>query len=194
MRILSVSDYVDNKLLERKDFLPSSPDLILACGDLPPEYLTNLRSFYEVPLLYIEGNHDIRHATSPPVGCTNIHSRIVLEQGLQIMGLSGSRWYNGGVHQYHEKEMRKIIRRMWFQLLQHKVDIVITHSSPRFLHDMEDPCHKGFKCFRNLIEGRKPAWLIHGHIHKIFKDPAERISIFCETRVVNSYGFFFFEN
>jgi len=194
MQILSVSDYVDNNLLEQKDFLPSHPDLILACGDLPPEYLTNLRSFYEVPLLYVEGNHDIRHTTSPPVGCTNIHGRIVLEQGLHIMGMSGSRWYNGGIHQYHEKEMKKNIRRMWFQLLQHKTDIIITHSPPRLIHDQEDPCHKGFRSFRNLIAKKKPAWFIHGHIHKIFKEPAERISTFFETRVVNSYGFFFFEN
>jgi Icc-related predicted phosphoesterase len=194
MQILSVSDYVDNNLLERKNFLPSPPDLILACGDLPPEYLTDLRSFYEVPLLYVEGNHDIRHSTSPPVGCTNIHGRVVQEQGLRIMGLSGSRWYNGGSNQYHEKEMKKIIRMMWLQLLQHKLDIIITHSPPRRVHDMEDPCHKGFKCFRSLIEKKKPACFIHGHIHKIFKNSAERINIFQETRVINSYGFFFFEN
>ncbi len=194
MRILSVSDYVDNRLIEQRDALPAPPDLILSCGDLPPEYLTSLRSFYEVPLLYIEGNHDIRYKDSPPVGCTNIHTRIVLEQGLRIMGFSGSRWYNGGVHQYHEKEMKKLIRRKWFQLLQEsKVDIIISHAPPRFINDCEDPCHKGFKSFRRLIKKKKPTWFIHGHIHQLFNDRTQRISRFCETEVINSYGSFFFE-
>ncbi len=194
MRILSVSDYVDSRLVEQRDALPAPPDLILACGDLPPEYLTSLRSFYEVPLFYIEGNHDIRHKDSPPVGCTNIHTKIIDEQGLRIMGFSGSRWYNGGVHQYHENEMKKLIRGKWFQLLQQtKVDIIIAHAPPRFIHDREDPCHKGFKSFRTPIKKKKPAWFIHGHIHQLFNEPTERISRFCETKVINSYGSFFFE-
>ena len=194
MRILSVSDYVEKALLVRGDTLPSPPDLILACGDLPPEYLTDLRAFYEVPLLYIEGNHDIRYRDSPPVGCSNIHAKVVTEQGLRIAGFSGSRWYNGGEHQYHESEMKRCILGKWFQLLPAwKLDIIISHAPPRFIHDREDPCHKGFKSFRTLIEKRQPTWFIHGHIHKLFKDPAERITPFCETKVVNSYGFFFFE-
>jgi Icc-related predicted phosphoesterase len=185
---------VDNALLTRGDAISSRPDLILACGDLPPEYLTDLRSFYEVPLFYIEGNHDIRYRDSPPVGCANIHAQVVTEQGLRIAGFSGSRWYNGGKNQCHENEMKKIIFGKWFQLLSTwKPDIIISHAPPRFIHDREDPCHKGFKSFRTLIEKKKPAWFIHGHIHTLFNESAERITTFCETKVVNSYGFFFFE-
>ncbi len=110
------------------------------------------------------------------------------------MGFSGSRWYNGGVHQYRENEMKKLIRRKWFQLLeQTTVDIIITHAPPRFIHDREDPCHKGFRSFRTLIEKKKPAWFIHGHIHQLFNKSTERISVFCGTKVINSYGFFFLE-
>lgn len=195
MKILSVSDKVEKQLLEQTDTcLPQKPDLILACGDLPPEYLTELRALYNVPLYFIEGNHDIRYRDSPPVGCTNIHAKIVAEQGVRIMGFSGSRWYNGGGNQYTELEMKKIIRSLWFQLLQfHKVDIIISHAPPRFIHDKEDPCHKGFKSFMTLIEKQKPAWFVHGHIHAFFNDPAERITRICDTQVLNSYGFFFFE-
>lgn len=194
MRILSVSDYVDPTLLSQDPPLPASPDLILGCGDLPPEYLTDLRAFYEVPLLYIEGNHDIRHRDSPPIGCRNIHGRVITEQGLRIAGFSGSRWYNGGPHQYHEIEMRVTILKNWFQFLpMTKPDIIITHAPPRFIHDHEDPCHKGFRCYRKLIKKRQPTWFIHGHIHKIFNNSTERITRFCTTKVVNSYGFFFFE-
>jgi Icc-related predicted phosphoesterase len=195
MKILSVSDKVEKQLLvQNSSYLPAKPDLILACGDLPPEYLTELREFYGVPLYFIEGNHDIRYHESPPIGCTNIHAKIVKEQGIRIMGFSGSRWYNGGINQYTEQEMKKNIRRLWFQLLQStKVDIIISHAPPRFIHDKDDPCHKGFRSFVSLIEKQKPAWFIHGHIHAFFNDPAERITQVCETQVLNSYGFFFFE-
>ncbi len=110
------------------------------------------------------------------------------------MGLSGSRWYNGGINQYTEAEMKKTIRSLWFQLLQsRRVDIVISHAPPRFINDREDPCHKGFRSFTTLIEKQKPSWFIHGHIHALFHSPAERITHVCETQVINSYGFFFFE-
>ena len=195
MRILSISDRVEKKLLKpATHILPAPPDIILACGDLPPEYLTDLREFYAVPLFYIEGNHDIRYKESPPVGCTNIHARIITEQGLRIMGFSGSRWYNGGANQYTESQMKKFIRSLWFQLLQvSKVDIIISHASPRFVHDEEDPCHKGFRSFTPLIKKQKPAWFVHGHIHAFFNDPADRITQVGKTKVLNCYGFFFFE-
>jgi uncharacterized protein len=195
IKILSVSDKVEQHLLERTtSCLPEKPDIILACGDLPPEYLTQLRELYNTPLYYIEGNHDIRYRNSPPIGCINIHSKIITEQGLRIMGFSGSRWYNGGTNQYTEPEMKKIVRSLWFQLLkQKKVDIVISHAPPRFTHDREDPCHKGFRSFIPLLEKQKPTWFVHGHIHTLFNDPVDRISTVCETKVLNSYGFFFFE-
>jgi uncharacterized protein len=195
MKILTVSDRVEHKLLEHGEkCLPANPDIILACGDLPPEYLTELREFYAAPLYFIEGNHDIRYRDSPPVGCSNIHAKIITEQGLRILGFSGSRWYNGGSNQYTEVEMKKIIRSLWCQLLlSRKVDIIMTHAPPRFIHDREDPCHKGFRSFVSIIEKQKPARFIHGHIHALFNSPAERISTICETQVINSYGFFFFE-
>lgn len=195
MKILSVSDKVEKELLiPSPACLPAAPDCILACGDLPPEYLTRLRECHNVPLYYIEGNHDIRYHNSPPVGCTNIHAKIITEQGLKIMGLGGCRWYNGGLNQYSEAEMKKIVRSLWFKLLQFRtVDIIISHAPPRFIHDREDPCHKGFRSFASLIEKQQPAWFVHGHIHAFFNNPAERISRIRKTQVLNSYGFFFFE-
>ena len=67
MRILSVSDYVvsalyDNFEVERFPKI----DLILSCGDLPPEYLSNLYTSFNVPLYYVCGNHDIRYDSKPP--------------------------------------------------------------------------------------------------------------------------------
>jgi uncharacterized protein len=195
MKILSVSDYVvpelnDRHVAERFEGV----DLILACGDLPPEYLTALREILNAPLYYIKGNHDIRYESSPPVGCANLDMRIVQNRGLNILGFEGSRWYNGGPNQYAESEMRKRIwslrPRLWWS---GGIDIVITHAPPRHIHDAEDPCHKGFRSFRWFIDRYSPRYFIHGHIHQIFGDDSERITTINRTKVVNTYGYYIFE-
>ena len=62
MKILSVADTVVKNLLEPVGGGPAigGIELLISCGDLPPEYLTALRNRYDVPLLYVLGNHDIR--------------------------------------------------------------------------------------------------------------------------------------
>ncbi len=79
MKILSVSDTVVKELLEPVGGGPAIAgiELILACGDLPPEYLSALRHRYDTPLLYVLGNHDLRYGESPPVGCIAYPPRIV---------------------------------------------------------------------------------------------------------------------
>jgi Icc-related predicted phosphoesterase len=195
MRILSVSDYVvsalyDNFEVERFPKI----DLILSCGDLPPEYLSNLYTSFNVPLYYVCGNHDIRYDSKPPGGCIDLNARIIQFQGIKMLGLGGSRWYSGGPHQYTEKEMWKTIRslrrKIWWQK---GIDIVITHAPPRYIHDAEDQCHRGFKSFRWLIDHYWPNYFIHGHIHAEFNDPAERITRINKTKVVNTYGYYLFE-
>ena len=195
MRILSVSDYVvsalcDNFEVERFPRI----DLILSCGDLPPEYLSNLYTSFNVPLYYVRGNHDIRYDSKPPGGCIDLNARIIQFQGIKMLGLEGSRWYSGGPHQYTEKEMWKTIRslrpKIWWQ---RGIDIIITHAPPRYIHDAEDHCHRGFKSFRWLIDRYCPSYFIHGHIHAEFNDPAERITKINKTKVVNTYGYYLFE-
>ena len=160
MKVLTVSDTVVKELVDPTLSSPvTNIELILGGGDLPPEYLQELRNRYNVPLFYILGNHDIRHEMSPP-GCTEITGRIVTINGITIVGFSGSRWYNGNKNQYTEREMRTQIRKLWFSLwrLRH-VDIILTHAPPRYIHDEEDRCHKGFKCYRQFITKYNPHFL-----------------------------------
>ena len=194
MKILSVSDIVVPDLVG-----PGSPveleaiDLILGCGDLPPEYLARLRARYDVPLYYILGNHDIRH-DSVPCGCLNITGRIVTHGTHSFLGFSGSRWYNGNPNQFREPEMRAQIRKLWFPLWRlTQLDVLVTHAPPRHVNDAEDRCHRGFSCYRDFIMKYKPRFMIHGHIHRFFKTPAERLSVVHETRVINSYGYHVFK-
>ncbi len=196
MKILSVSDHIKSILQQNskdiKEF--NGIDLILSCGDLAPEYLSSLAQRFNVPVYYVCGNHDIRFLSKHPPGCINLHNQIIRFNGINFLGLEGSKWYNGGHFQYTESQMRSIIKRLKMEIWrQGGIDIVVTHASPRHIHDAEDRCHQGFKSFRRLIEKYAPAYFLHGHTHAIFKDPSERITIFNETKVINCYEYYIFE-
>ena len=71
-RILIVADVVVPALYHEFDArLFGEIDLLLSCGDLPPEYLSFLTHAFGVPLYYIRGNHDIRYDSKPPQATTS---------------------------------------------------------------------------------------------------------------------------
>jgi Icc-related predicted phosphoesterase len=191
IKILSVSDVVD-PMLHRHAGKESFTDIdvIISCGDLPPEYLTRLLNAFNVPLYFVSGNHDIRYRDKLPQGGFDLHGRLETIKGLRFLGLEGSRWYNDGLYQYSEAQMRAIIRRLRPAIWWHGgIDVVVTHAPPRYIHDAEDLCHRGFKSFRWLIDKYQPNYFIHGHIHRHFSDPAERVTVVDATKVVNTYGY-----
>ena len=57
VRVLAVSDETSDALLADLDPVRSAR-LILACGDLPFDYLDALVNGLEVPLVFVPGNHD----------------------------------------------------------------------------------------------------------------------------------------
>lgn len=112
---------------------------------------------------------------------------------LLIAGVSGSRDYNHGLNQFTETQMKFKLLKMVPRLLLNKliygryIDIFLTHATPRHVHDHEDNCHKGFKCFNKFIKRFKPTYMVHGHIH--LYDPNEpRISVYENSIIVNAYG------
>ena len=191
MKILSISDIVVPELSEHFDARKfDDVELVLSCGDLPPEYLASIHEKLNVPLYYVRGNHDIRYQNSPPAGCLDIHQRWITYKGLRIMGLEGSRWYNGGPMQYRDNQMRKMIWRMTPMLwLKGGVDMVVTHAPPRHIHDAEDRCHRGFDSFLTLINRFKPRYFIHGHIHIHITDPSQRVTLVGNTHVINTFAY-----
>jgi Icc-related predicted phosphoesterase len=119
---------------------------------------------------------------------------VIQFRGRTFAGLDGSRWYNGGPNQYTEAQMKKKIRSLGLKLWRtRKLDVMITHAPPRFIHDAEDPCHRGFKTFRSFIDRHSPGYLIHGHIHKFFTNPAARGTLINRTRVINTFGYHIIE-
>jgi len=204
IRVLAVADEVEEVLYgpRLKDL---RPDLVLACGDLPFDYLEYLREASEVPLLYVHGNHDpspigtsvsaylpgefSARSTPRAMGCVSIEDRWEDECGLRIAGLGGSIRYNNGENQYTQTEMRgrvrRLTRRTRFRQWRdgHPVDIMIAHSPPLDCGDGEDAPHRGFSAFHRLIERVKPRLMLHGHIHPYGQPKPDRM--IGTTRIVN---------
>ncbi|WP_022665480.1 metallophosphoesterase family protein [Desulfospira joergensenii] len=191
VRILTVSDFIDKdltRMVEEKSLGPV--DLVISCGDMEPEYLSFLKDRLDTPLFYVKGNHDIRYTGTNPMGCENIHAKVVSFKGLNILGLEGSMWYNGGANQYTEAMMKRIIFGMWFSIWRKgRIHMVVAHASPRHIHDREDRCHIGFESFVTLIRKRRPHYFIHGHVHQAFESLEQRTTRVGGTRVINTCGF-----
>ena len=162
--------------------------LIISCGALNASYLSFLVTVARCPLLYVAGNHDVRYAINPPEGCDPIDDHFVVYNGIRILGLGGCRKYHPGPHQYTEREMRRRIRKLRFQLWRHGgVDIVVTHAAPAGLGDADDPAHWGFQALTDLIEKYHPQYLVHGHVHMSYGQNVPREIEHQGTKVVNAY-------
>jgi hypothetical protein len=199
LRVLAVADEVSDALYG--DTLSElKPDLILSCGDLPFDYLENLVSRTDRPLLYVPGNHDptlkppdpTLAGWSPmddgvgPRGCIDVDGRIVQEAGLSIAGLGGSVRYREGPNQYSQREMarRALGLELRARLRRRKVDILITHAPPAGVGDADDPAHAGFTAFHRLVKQLAPRFLIHGHVQRFGPKPNDlRLG---QTVVVNA--------
>ena len=210
-RILAVADEVDESLGgEALAQLP--PDLVLSAGDLPFDYLEYLVTMLNVPLLYVPGNHDpslrerpetlawppsieLKDARDPvgPLGGTNVDGRIEDVAGIGVAGLGGSLRYRDGPNQYTQKEMRGRVRRLGRRAAVRGlrgcrgVDVLLTHAPPLGVGDEDDPAHRGFEAFLQLVERLSPRLLIHGHIHPYGKAKPDRQ--LGTTTVVNAVPF-----
>ena len=179
MKILVIADEVSKAYYDYFDrALLDDIDLILSCGDLPPEYLSFLVTFAHCPLLYVRGNHDVKYEYKPPEGCICIDDDIYEYEGIRIMGLGGSmRYIPGADCQYTSWEMRKRIRKLWFKLKWKKgFDILLTHAPAAGINDGADQPHKGFEEFVSLMDRYSPRYMIHGHVHMSYNYRQPRLT------------------
>ena len=194
MRILAVSDeeaktYYDYYTRGKLDEF----DLILACGDLKKEYLEFLVTMAHCPLFYVRGNHDDRFAERPPEGCTCIDGELVSYQGVRILGLGGSYRYRPGENQYTERKMRYRIFKLRRKIRKlGGFDILLTHAPARGINDFDNLPHRGFECFRELLDRYTPRFFIHGHIHLNYARGLPRKCEYGKTTVINACGYFAF--
>ena len=206
-RILAVADEVDEGLYgDRLDEL--RPDIVVACGDLPFDYLEYLVSRLDVPLLYVPGNHDpdLRPANtrwSPaytegpapgPEGCVNVDGRVVDAGGLRVAGLGGSMRYRPGPNQYTPAQMRwralrlQALARWQRSPTGRRLDVLLTHAPPQgFDENPGDLAHRGFAAFNRLVKDLMPPVHVHGHVHPYgVPKPSRRLG---STLVVNAVPF-----
>jgi calcineurin-like phosphoesterase family protein len=185
--VLAVSDEVDDALLADAHAV-RQVQLIVACGDLPFEYLGELMNLLDVPLVFVPGNHDpdisgyhMSRAGLPlraglparppwPDGAICADRRVVDAAGLRVAGLGGCRRYSGGPNQYTEwqqaRRARALARRAWWRRARdgRGVDVLLTHAPPAGAGDGADPPHQGFRALHGLIARLQPAMLLHGHV------------------------------
>ncbi|MBI5349038.1 MAG: metallophosphoesterase family protein [Chloroflexi bacterium] len=203
MKILAISDEV-------VDFIYSPAvkdrygdvDLIVGCGDLPFYYLEFVVSILNKPLYMVPGNHDAHNQymsdgriLDHAEGTTNVDGELANENGILLAGLGGSiRYRPDGVHQYTQSEMNGRILSMTPSLLLNRLrqgrflDILITHSAPRNIHDSDDAAHVGFEAFNSFIQWFKPRFLLHGHSHVYQRNAVTRTMV-GETEVLNVYPY-----
>ena len=188
VRVLAVSDEVDDALAADPGAVRGAR-LILACGDLPFDYLGSLMNVLDVPLVFVPGNHDPDvsgyrssragltllaglPARAPwPDGAINADGRIVDVAGLRLAGLGGCLRYGEGPNQYTEGQQARRARalrgRAWSRRRRdgRGVDVLLTHAPPRGVGDGDDPPHRGFRALPGVVAALRPAALLHGHVH-----------------------------
>ena len=188
MKILAVSDEESPYLWDQNAAEKlKGYDLILSSGDLKSEYLSFLVTMAKCPVLYVHGNHDGHYATRPPEGCDCIEDKLVVYNGVRILGLGGCLRYHPGPHQHTDRQMRRRIRKLRFLLWRTKgVDIVVTHAPPRDVGDGEDPAHRGFPALREFLDKYRPRYLLHGHVHLSYGTDPTRLRQYGDTAVINT--------
>ncbi|MBQ4320652.1 MAG: metallophosphoesterase family protein [Oscillospiraceae bacterium] len=188
MKIMVLADEPDRRLWDLLDRqLLKEMDILIACGDLPAEYLSFLTCFTHAPVLYVCGNHDESYEKAPPEGCFCIEDQVYCCKGLRIVGLGGSMRYRPGLYQYTEAQMRRRAKQLSLKLWRTGgFDILVTHAPARGIGDEEHISHRGFQTFVDLMEKYKPAYMVHGHIHREYTSRFKRLRKCGETVVVNA--------
>ncbi|MCL1812819.1 MAG: metallophosphoesterase [Treponema sp.] len=204
MKILCIADQIDPLVYSSSvKTRYHDVDLVLSAGDLPLEYLDFIVSSLNCPLVFVYGNHHLEKYSSfqdagkypggTAWGLTYAGFTVRREKDLLIAGLGGSMMYNKGTNQYTENQMRRKIWKLFPMLLFNRIfrgrwiDILLTHAAPRGIHDKEDPCHRGFKCFLSFMRFFKPRYLVHGHIH-LYDLSELRTTQYGSTLVINAYS------
>ena len=166
VRILAVSDEVERAFDFDGNRSTLTPiEAILGAGDLQPEYLDFLANSFNVPLLYVLGNHDRgggwneekHHVPEPMDGAWHDVA------GLRVTGMS---WpTDKGERAIHDQNAAwRQVAAGYLRLRGRRPDIVVSHVPPLGIGDApDDHYHRGFAAYRWLMEKLKPVLWIHGH-------------------------------
>jgi len=134
-------------------------DLILTLGDTADGLILEAQQAFGVPPVFaVKGNHD---APTPfPSGITDLHLKVAEFGGLRFGGFNGSWKYKPRGHfLYEQQEAANLLKDF------PRVEVFVSHNSPRHVHDKEDDTHYGFDALNAYINRHQPRILLHGHQH-----------------------------
>ncbi|MDI9590701.1 MAG: metallophosphoesterase family protein [Acidobacteriota bacterium] len=195
MRVLAVSDVESRSYYDY--YTPGKLDgfdLIISCGDLLPTYLEFLVTMAGCPLLYVHGNHDGIYDEDPPGGCECIDGRLMVIEGVRVMGLGGSLRYGPGPHRYTERQMARRMRRVMPSVWAHGgVDVLVTHAPARGINDTDALAHRGFACFNRFLARHPPRYFVHGHMHRNYGMHVPQKTARGSTMILNAFDHVTFE-
>lgn len=176
IRLLAVSDEREPSLeveTNRAALLPV--DAVVGCGDLDPHWLAFLADAFEVPLVYVRGNHD--HGGDWDEHDPVVPSPMPSGTTCRLSGLTvgALEWPGAGsAHNARRADLAwlgalgLVRRRVTDRLRALRAGpldplLVISHAAPEGAGDAPDLYHRGFPAYRMLLERiRPPVWL-HGH-------------------------------
>ena len=198
IRLLAVSDEVDPALEAAATRRALGPiDVLLGAGDLEPSYLGFLADAFEVPLLYVRGNHDVGAAWADAehehVPEALPDGRIHDEQGLRVLPFSGAPRYapHGRANVDQQISGSVMWRRVvwaWPGAAVRRPLLVLTHAAPRGVNDQPDHAHRGFAAFRWLLDRVAPPLWVHGHATLVRRGIEARTARRNGTLLVNVTG------
>ena len=193
IRILALSDEPDSSLdsLATRQGL-GTIDMIIGAGDLQPEYLSFIGDAFGVPLHYVRGNHDVGSAWTDtehillPEPMPD--ARVLVEDGLRLVGFSGSPVYSGRGLEIHGATMWRRALAAWLRARGARPLIVVSHAPPRGVNDDSDLAHRGFPAFRWLTRRLSPPLWLHGHTALIRRGIDDRCATYDGTLFYNCTG------
>jgi Icc-related predicted phosphoesterase len=151
-------------------------DALLSLGDVTDTVILQAAEAWRCPVIFaVKGNHDSEEPFAEPI--VDLHLRTMEYGGLRFGGLNGCWQYKPRGHfLYYQEEADA------FMACFPAVDVLVSHNSPRHVHDREDGVHTGFSALNSYIARAAPRLLLHGHQHR------EQETAVGKTRVLCVYG------
>jgi Icc-related predicted phosphoesterase len=151
-------------------------NVLISCGDTCDQLILQAADAYKCGQIFaVKGNHDSPAPFPKPI--VDLHLRTEEYRGIHFGGMNGSWKYKPQGHfPYEQHEVTDHLNSF------PRVDLFISHNSPRTIHDREDNVHIGFDGLLEYIRRCKPIMLIHGHQHMDIE------TVVCGTRVSGVFG------
>lgn len=179
IRLLTIADRPPRKFI-KEIIAESKVDIIVTLGDLEFHQISELSDIANLPKIGVYGNHDSGTYMND-LGIINMHLNRYSFRDITFGGFEGCVRYKESDYakMYSQEESIELLRDF------PNVDVLLTHSPPRGIHDHTDPAHVGLEGIINYIKEKKPKYLLHGHT---YIPASEKRVNFGDTEIIHISG------